>query len=488
MKRSVLPGSVAMLLLLLVAPASFGQQITDALRVTQPGLHYNAHALGMGNAYSTIGYDLSALLFNPATMAVDNRFSWTVTANVNAFKSTSDYYGNQVKFTTSNTAGGQTGLTVPFKIDSTRTIVFGLGYTQSKDFNLGYKYEGFNTGTGFPTFIDLLSLRDDPTARALGLTYAAYDGSGTYLGDRTVLTDSLHEKGYLLGQGGLSHYSFGFAVNATQSVFFGASVSYNSGHYTGDLELSAFDSTNAYPTGVETVPGDPQTGDFVSADYRTTRDKEYRGWDGRFGMLYKFKNLAGISVSFKVPSSQKVTEDVFVSGRSQFGSNSLVAPEVRTTNTYHFHPPTEMTVGAMTNLWILTATAQATVVDYAAMRVTSGVGTVPDEALINKRIKDNLSAVMNLNAGVEARLPWTGLCARAGAIYQPSPFMDDPSKYALKAVTFGAGVNSQDLMRFDIGYAYAWRHENQNQATGDPNSGDERNGYHTLLFSMRVAF
>jgi hypothetical protein len=104
MKRSILPGTVALFLTLLVAPASFGQQITDALRVTQPGLHYNAHALAMGNAYSTIGYDLSALLFNPATLGVDNRFSWTVTANVNAFKSSSDYYGNQTKFTTSNTA------------------------------------------------------------------------------------------------------------------------------------------------------------------------------------------------------------------------------------------------------------------------------------------------------------------------------------------------------------------------------------------------
>jgi hypothetical protein len=483
MKRMILPGTVATFLTLLVAPASFGQQITDALRVTQPGLHYNAHALGMGNAYSTIGYDLSALLFNPATMAVDNRFSWTVTANVNAFKSASDYYGNQVKFTTSNTSGGQTGLTVPFKLDSTRTMVFGLGYTQSKDFNLGYKYAGFNTGTGFPTFIDLLSQRDDPTLRALGLTYP------TSTGDQTILSSNLYETGYLLGQGGLSNYSFGFAVNATQSVFFGASVSYNSGHYTGDLQVSAFDSTNAYPTGVQTDPGNPQTDDFVSADYRTTQDKQYRGWDGRFGVLYKFKNLVGISASFRVPSSQKVTEDIFVSGHSVYGSGGVIAPETHTSSTYHFKPPTEMTVGAMTNLWILTATAQATVVDYAAMKVTSSAtGSVTDEALINKRIKDNLSAVMNLNAGVEARLPWTGLCARAGAIYQPSPFMEDPSKFALKAVTLGAGINSQDLMRFDIGYAYAWRHENQNQATGDANSGDEKNGYHTLLFSMRVAF
>src|SRR5262245_58146332 len=210
MRKATFAGFAVLMLVPLTAPVAFGQQIGDALRITQPGLHYNAHALGMANAYSTLGYDLSALLFNPATMGVSDKFSWTVTANVNAFKSSSDYYGNHVDFTTSNTAGGQTGVTIPFKLDSTRTLVVGLGYTHSKDFNLGYKYQGFNTGTGFPTFIELLSLRDDPTARALGLTYP------TSAGDQTVLTDSLHEKGYLLGQGGLSHYSFGFAVNATQ--------------------------------------------------------------------------------------------------------------------------------------------------------------------------------------------------------------------------------------------------------------------------------
>src|SRR5262245_24740022 len=94
--------AAAMTLSLAAVPVAFAQQITDALRVAQPGIHYNARALGMGNAYSTVGYDFSALLFNPATMAANDKLTWSVTANSDAFRTRSDYFGNSVDFTTSN--------------------------------------------------------------------------------------------------------------------------------------------------------------------------------------------------------------------------------------------------------------------------------------------------------------------------------------------------------------------------------------------------
>ena len=489
MRRTTQAVAVAMLLTLLATPAAFSQQISDALRVSRQGLDFNAHALGMGNAYSTIGYDVAALRFNPATMAVSKKFSWTVSANANAFKSTSNYYGQRGEFTTSNTSGGQTGITLPFRLDSTRTLIVGLAYTQSKDFNNGYKFQGLNLGGRFPSFVQVLTGRNDPTARALGLSYSLYDGFGNYLGDRTVLGDSLYEKGYLLGDGNLSHYSLGAALEPVHNVFFGASASYNTGHYTSDLELSAADTNDVIPSGVETVPGNAATDGFLGADYRTVRDKQYRGWDARFGVLYKFYNFIGISASFKAPTPQEVKESVFINGVSRFaGKPNIVVPQTLSTSSYHFRPPTEMTVGAMVNMWIITGTAEANYVDYAAMKVTSGAGELPNQTEINKQIKDQLAAVLNLNVGAEVRLPFTGLSGRAGAIYQPSPYQADPSRFAQKAVTIGAGFNSNDMMQFDIAYAYAWRGENRNRQTGDASSAEQTIGYHTIMFSMRVAF
>src|SRR5574341_48723 len=147
---------------ILAVSTAFGQQISDALRVSRQGLHFNARAMGMGNAYSTIGYDFSALRFNPATMAVSNKASYTMTVNSNAFKSGSEYYGANTNFTTSSTTGSQLGLTIPFRLGGTHQSVIGVGYTQAKDFNLGYKYEGFNGGSS--SFIQTLADNADPLA------------------------------------------------------------------------------------------------------------------------------------------------------------------------------------------------------------------------------------------------------------------------------------------------------------------------------------
>ncbi|MGH7493973.1 MAG: hypothetical protein ACREOO_16470 [bacterium] len=127
--------SVTALFSLVATIAVFGQQISDVLRVSRPGLHFHARALGLGNAYSTIGYDFSALCFNPATMAVSPKTSYTMTMNSNAFASNSNYGGAYVNFTTSNSTISQIGATIPFRLNATRNAVLGFGFTQSKDFS-----------------------------------------------------------------------------------------------------------------------------------------------------------------------------------------------------------------------------------------------------------------------------------------------------------------------------------------------------------------
>lgn len=477
---------IAVLLIMLLTNGVYGQQLSDALRVSRQGLSFNAKALGMGDAYSTIGYDFSALLFNPATMAVTDKATYTMTVNANAFKTSSDYYGTHTDFTTTNTTGSQAGLTVPFHIDSTRIAALGLGYTQSKDFNAGFKYEGLNGGS--PSFIEGLATTSDPLARALGLSYSKYDSSGNFLGDQTILGSGMYENGYLLDQGGMLHFTFGGSIEAVYNVFFGVSGSFNYGTYTSDLELSASDLNDVYAAGTLSDPGNALTNGFVGTNYRTVRSKQYTGWDIRFGILYKLENFIGISASFKLPTPHKVEEDIYTSGKSQYSSNlSIVVPESQTSSSYSFTPPYEATVGAMMNLWILTGTAEVSYVDYSQMRITAGIGSLPERTAIDKKIKDQLGPVVNLRGGAEFRLPFTGLIARAGFMYLPSPYKADPSKYSQKFLTAGFGINSSDMMQFDIGYAYGWRGELKNEQT-DTEADTERSiKYHSVLFTMKLS-
>ena len=486
MRKTTVFVAAVTLVSVLATPLAFGQQISDALRVSRQGVHFDARALGLGNTYSTIGNEFSAVRFNPATMALSRKFSYALTINSNAFRNSADYTGSNAVATTGSSSGSQAGIIVPFSLDSTRKLVIGLGYTKAKDYSLGYKYEGF-TGSS-PSFIEVLAERANPAAKDLGLSYSTFDSSGNFSGDRTILGPGLYEKGYLLDDGGLTHYSIGFSAEAAHNVFFGVSGSYNDGLYTSDLELSASDINDLYPTSTLTVPGNSQTAGFVSTDYRVVRQKRYSGWDVRFGLLYKLENFIGLSASFKVPSSHQVDEDMFVSGTSQFvGDRSVVVPETKSTSSYAFAPPVEVTVGAMMNLWILTAAAEASYLDYRDMAITSGVGELPDRTAINKRIKDELSAVLNMNAGVEFHLPFTGLTTRVGGIYQPSPYKADPARNGQKYLTAGFGVNANRQMYFDLAYAYGWRGENKDQQSGGNASAEQSITYHTVMFTMRFS-
>ncbi len=317
MKRRVisvaLPALMSSFIIALAPGAGVAQQMSDVLRVTQQGLYFNARALGMGNAYSTIGYDFSALHFNPATMSVNDRGTYTMSVAANGFKSTANYYGSDVVFTTSNTSGSQAGLTIPFRLDSVRSLVLGAGYTQGKDFNLGFKYEGLNSGTA--SFLNALAYTGNTAARNLGLTYATYDSSGNYLADKTILGTGLYESGYLLDEGGMYYIPFGLSVQAVRNIFVGVSGSYNIGRLTSDLELNASDPNDAFPVGVQTIPGDPRTDGFVGTNYRIVRSKVYTGWDARFGVLYKLENFIGLSASFKMPGPHTVEDEVFINGQ-----------------------------------------------------------------------------------------------------------------------------------------------------------------------------
>jgi hypothetical protein len=193
-----------------------------------------------------------------------------------------------------------------------------------------------------------------------------------------------------------------------------------------------------------------------------------------------------MSASFKVPFAHTIEETRYLSGTSSFSSGALLQVDPTSTySSYQIRPPYEATVGAMVNLWILTGTAEATYVDYSQMKVTGGVD-FPSESDLNKQIKDQFTRVLNLNAGAEFRLPFTGLIARAGAMYRPSPYKGDPGKYDQKFITLGFGINSADRLFFDIGYLYGWRDQRKDevQTAADP-TVEQTVQYHDVLVSIK---
>jgi hypothetical protein len=452
-----------MLLLMMVglysnAPA---QDISDALRLSGPGLTFNARALGMGNAYSTIGYDYSALRLNPATLGNVRVATYTASVNTNAFPGTSQFNEIEQYFATTSTSFSQLGISIPFLIDSSN-VVLSLGYTQTKDFNSSLKYGAFNPNAN--SVIQDLTAANDEFMRALGLSYQEFDPvTNEYLGDRTIINGNLEESGFILDQGGLVHFSVGASYELVSGVFFGMSGNYTIGTYLSDREYYETDTQNNYDASTQTNPSDPRTADFQELYIHDVRDVEYSGWDFKFGVLYKFHNFVAISAAFRVPTPHTVSEIQNVSGFAQYEAGRLASTAgIETETLYKVTPPYEATVGAMINLWILTGTLEATYVDYTQIDFSGGL-ELPQRTLAIKEVKEKLTQVVNINGGAEFRLPWTGLSARAGFMYRPSPLKDDPMEFDTKVVTAGVGINSSDRLAFDVGYAIGFWTQRGNQ-------------------------
>jgi len=461
------------------------QEIFDALRLSGRGGTFNAAALGMGNAYSTVGYDFSGVRLNPATMGLVRNASAIWSVNTNYFPGTTGREGSPTEFfSTSSTSFSQTGLIIPFGADSGGFVIAG-GFTQSKDYNSSMKYNAFNST---PTsYIQTLTAKNDPFVRDLGLSYQTFHPTtGDYVGDSTIIRGNLQQSGFVYDQGGLVHVSLGFSYEVAPSIFIGASGNYATGNYLSDREYIEVDTSDAYGAGVQTNPSDPLTTDFQRVYVHDVRSTQYTGWDVKVGLLYKFYNFIGISAAFKAPFNHQVTEMRSLSGYADYeGGRRVEVPEALTEVRYSTVPAYEATVGAMVNLWILTGALEATYIDYTQIDFPSGL-PLSTRSLAIKEVKERFTPVVNLNGGAEFRLPFTGIVARAGFMYRPSPLKGDPMEFDTKVVTAGLGINSADRLQFDLGYAIGfWT---QRGVQYDLDGITQEVVTHDVLVSMRFKF
>jgi hypothetical protein len=422
--------------------------------LSEPGSIYNGRAMGMGNAYSTIGYDYTATMFNPATLAVADSLTFTMAVNYNAFPNTAEFQTTTTPFTTSNTSLSQAGLTIPLSSE-TRRVVMALGFTQSKEFNRNLRFGGYNS-TSSTLIQDLTTGRGSALTSRLGLSYPIVDSiSGAPVGFQTILNSNLQQGGYVVQEGSLLHFSGGIAAEMVTNVFFGASVNYALGYLIRDAEFTETDTNDVYGASTETIPGDPQTADFRRFYVHQVDDVTFSGLDLRVGLLYKFYDFISIGGSFKIPAPQKISIARVQEGYSEFAAGLHSASVPQGDTSFTITPAYEITVGAAVNLWILTGTAEATLIDYTQMRFTGGT-SISDAGLLNKQVLEEYSRVINVNAGAEFRVPWTGISARAGFMYRPSPYKNDTQEYDRKYLTAGAGINSADVLSFDVAYQYGW--------------------------------
>jgi hypothetical protein len=366
---------------------------------------------------------------------------------------TTDYINNTTTFS-------QFGIVVQMKADTLNSFALAIGYSHTKDFNRARQFEGYNSNN---TLIEDYTANNVNISRRLGVSYPVNDPtSNSYLHDETIFNGNLQQSGFDLESGGLNAWSFGLSYEFANNIYLGGSINYTVGSYLGDSEFYERDINNIYT--LQSDPSDVNTVGFTELKKRETREWAINGYDFRIGLLYKLWNFIGVGIAFKTPTNFNIYENYSYKAESNFANGYKRTYEKEELDkNYKISTPYELTVGAMVNLWIITATVEGTYTDYSQIAYEGGLD-YKDQALVNKYLTTNFDPLLRLNGGAEFRLPFTGLSVRAGAMLIMTPSHTDQLteegkidfSYDKKYLNAGIGFRSGEKLEFDITYTYGW--------------------------------
>ncbi|MBM4175577.1 MAG: hypothetical protein FJ213_05305 [Ignavibacteria bacterium] len=416
------------------------QNLNDALRLSTPGIGVGAKALGMGGAFTAISDDYSATYWNPAGLFQVKRMEFNAGLSYNNLKNDASFFGTSTNFENSSTSINNLGFVFPFPTIR-GSLVFGLGYNRTNNFNEAMAFSGFNSSN--TSMIQTLLGKGD-------VSYLLYLTDST--GNFTPINGRLHQEGSILASGNENRWVLSGTIEVAKDLAVGVSIDILGGTFEKNRDYSEIDTKDYYGTGVKTDPADSRTADFQEFQFNETLKWELGGFSAKAGFMYRFKDMLRFGAAIKFPSSFNIKEDYLVSGSAKFGTGFTpdISPALESNIEYEIITPYQFSAGISVTRSFFTISGDINLTDYTQMEFKnlSASKTVQN----NKDIKTLFKSVMDYSVGGEFKVMNTGLKLRGGYMVRNSPFKNDPSEFNRKYITLGAGFHADESFAFDIAY------------------------------------
>lgn len=446
-----MPGLLVILLGFAFTPdAAEAQNRFDILRygMSQPG--QDAANMGFGGPSVALGNDFGSYIRNPATSALFDQsfFSFGMGArNVNeevSFQgSIRDAHDNQT---------GVTNLGFVFQAPTERgSLAFGIGYSQTTDFNRTSRTGTVNTQSTVTDYY----LFDDPyyfdlAFDAFALDVAEIDGQDEYFSvwRYPFPWEGVDQFSTIEQRGQMGEYSLFASTEFLENFFVGASIGIPHGTYS--FRRSFIE---------EPPPFDHQYDvEVMTASDRI--DATVSGFKTRLGALYKIRPWFNVAASITSPTTLTIRENFSSEIQTSFTEPPLEdddATEFRQEFDgeirYEAQLPSTVTAGlALDDYRGLDASLTAEWVRYDQFAMGGLDEQDPrlqrDE---NEMIVEEFEDVVNLNAGLAFRIN-EQVKPRVGIAYHPSylshSLVDSPESW-------GAGLNSEIILNESDRFYYS---------------------------------
>ena len=435
------------LLAMVTAPFAGAQFKEDAQRLALPGLGTGARSLGMGNAYTGIASDFTALYWNPAGLAQAKYGEFSFGLSYLDARDKSTFFSSQLSSKENALTLNSLGFVLPVPVRR-GSFAVAFGFNRQSTFTSGLAFNGYNT---LSSIIQAWAPNNQPYPDQKTLAEDLWVASIDTLTGKFIspILNNVSQQGTVTESGGLNNWSVGGAMDVARNLSFGITLTYVAGSYRYDREYRE---------------GDPQRVHATPYDLRELLLKEYveddiSGVNAKFGLMFRDPERFRLSFTAKTPTSFNIKESYGSSAQSTFrtadasGYSTYGPFDDDQTTEYDVHTPWVLGAGLSFTLANLTLSGDAEYTDWTQTTFTNANKDLLDQ---NRDFKNVFRSTFNLRGGGELELPRGGVRLRGGFIYITSIYKGDPSSFDQKYWTAGVGLPLGESTMLDVGYAHGW--------------------------------
>lgn len=361
-----------------------------------------ARALAMGGAYSSIGGDYSASLWNPAALSdirrteVFGSLSHLMRKNTTGFNATG--VENEASFTKLNDFG------LAYAVPTVRgSLVFSFGFNRVKTYDSNFAFEWFN------------DTEDDQVSQAWR---EIEDGS-------------------------LNAWTLAGAVDVSPNASLGLSLNFWSGGTDFGSTFREVDTEDLYT--------------FESFTLEDNLNTDITGFNLKGGALFRVGPMLRLGATIATPIKFKVEENFSTFEETLFDDQTSEDGFDEGVFEYRIRSPWTFTGGASLHLLNFVFSGDVEYNDWSQIRYTSEppfAGLTETEA--NRLIRENYRPTARVRLGGEFTLPLTGLSFRAGYFRDPSIRQDRPSEEDKQFYSAGVGFLVDKQVKLDVAFVHGF--------------------------------
>ena len=465
-------------LALAVSPA-LAQFPDDALRLGLSGYGVGARSLGMGNAYTGVANDYSAIYWNPAGLAQLQSSEFSVGLSFLNNKDISTFLGTQETY--NSTATNLNSLGLVYKLPTERgSFVLAFGYDRQSNFTGGMSFSAFD-----PTSSIIQSFAHNGTYYPSDLSNnIAYQ---LYLADVDTLTGKftspingkVNQSAKVVEGGGLNNWSLAAATDIAKNLSLGVTLTYLSGTYRYDRNFVEADPGHSW----ETFPYD-----FSSLTLDEYIEGDISGANAKFGLMYRIPDHFRLGIGIKTPTSFTVKENFGTTARSTFDGGDVYPTdkpfETTGSDQYDVVTPWVFSAGVSLTFGDLLLSGDADYTDWTELKFENANSDVLAQ---NQGMKTLFRSAANYRGGLEYDIARLGVRLRGGFIYNQSPYAGDPTSFDRKFITGGLGFLLGQSTMLDLAYARGWYDTFRYNYDGSPRT-DEKVTTDNIFMTLSYRF